>query len=244
MTLERNYKQEAQSARTAARETLMAFREARLRSRKTGNAPPKSAEKPEDTGALIAPETFFSMETDTSEAPPTEATATDLSEDMPDEAEADTEDDVVTHAEAEAEAAPETESEPESLEEEDGTAVAATEIDDAGDETLKSTEENEEDVVEQASEDPPADGTEVPASETDKAERQLAAVNPDSDLFELPGAGAGMVWMFHQCGIRSLSDLSDAEARDLSLRLGVVGHILNVEPWIAFARERVSGSTA
>lgn len=63
-------------------------------------------------------------------------------------------------------------------------------------------------------------------------------VDPNSDLFDLPAAGPGMIWMFHQCGILSLADLASANATEVSSKLGVVGHILNVEPWIAFARER------
>lgn len=63
-------------------------------------------------------------------------------------------------------------------------------------------------------------------------------VDPNSDLFDLPAAQPGMIWMFHQCGIVSLADLASADATEVSSKLGVVGHILNVEPWIAFARER------
>ena len=57
-----------------------------------------------------------------------------------------------------------------------------------------------------------------------------------SDLSSLPGAGEGMIWLFHQCGIRTLSDLAMADADDLSRQLGVVGHILDITPWIEFAR--------
>ena len=64
-----------------------------------------------------------------------------------------------------------------------------------------------------------------------------AVVPSNTDLFRLPGAGAGMVWMFQQCGIHSLSDLAQADARELSIQLGIVGHILNIKPWIEFAEE-------
>ncbi|MEM9425103.1 MAG: hypothetical protein AAGA06_00220 [Pseudomonadota bacterium] len=86
---------------------------------------------------------------------------------------------------------------------------------------------------------PPPETTDAPSlsSMDHTASEDIARVDPNSDLFSLPGAGAGMVWMFHQCGIRSLEDLAQANADDLASRLGVVGHIINMEPWIAFARE-------
>ena len=60
----------------------------------------------------------------------------------------------------------------------------------------------------------------------------------ESDLFELPAIGPGMVWMLHQCGIGSLQQLSVAKSDDLAAKLGVVGQIISMEPWIAYARER------
>lgn len=61
-----------------------------------------------------------------------------------------------------------------------------------------------------------------------------------SDLSTLPGAGDGMVWMFQQCGISCLDDLAKADAEELSGHLGVIGRILNIEPWIDFAKTRTS----
>lgn len=66
----------------------------------------------------------------------------------------------------------------------------------------------------------------------------VAASEPDLEI--LPGAGPGLIWMLNQCGISSLAELADAEPAVLTRDLGVVGQILNVETWIAFAKKRVS----
>ena len=60
----------------------------------------------------------------------------------------------------------------------------------------------------------------------------------ESDLFDLPAIGPGMVWMLHQCGIASLQQLSNTKPDDLAAKLGVVGQIVSMEPWIDYARER------
>ena len=49
--------------------------------------------------------------------------------------------------------------------------------------------------------------------------------------------------MLAKCGINTLSDLAEADAEELSLELGVVGHILNLEPWITFARTQSQQTT-
>lgn len=72
-------------------------------------------------------------------------------------------------------------------------------------------------------------------SETD--DTSFDRVASGSDLHKLPGAGAGLVWVLQQCGVVSLRDLAAADADALSERLGVVGRLLNVRPWIDFARE-------
>ncbi|WP_157791985.1 hypothetical protein [Pseudorhodobacter sp. MZDSW-24AT] len=66
--------------------------------------------------------------------------------------------------------------------------------------------------------------------------------DPARSLFLLPGAGPGLVWMLGQVGIKTLDDLSRADAKVLSARLGIVGQILNVEAWISFAQERHTAS--
>ncbi|MDX8348476.1 hypothetical protein SLH49_10805 [Cognatiyoonia sp. IB215446] len=57
-----------------------------------------------------------------------------------------------------------------------------------------------------------------------------------SDLAALPGAGVGLIWMMEQCEISTLQDLARQNADELALRLGVVGEIIDVGQWIAFAQ--------
>lgn len=64
-----------------------------------------------------------------------------------------------------------------------------------------------------------------------------------SSLYALPGAGPGLVWMLEQVGIDSLNDLARADAVDLGTRLGLVGQILNVPSWIAFAQAQTLSPT-
>ncbi len=64
-----------------------------------------------------------------------------------------------------------------------------------------------------------------------------------STLYALPGAGPGLVWMLEQVGIDSLNDLARADAVDLGVRLGLVGQILNVPSWIAFAQAQTLSSS-
>lgn len=60
----------------------------------------------------------------------------------------------------------------------------------------------------------------------------------EGDLAALPGAGPGLIWMLNQCGISSLSELAQADPVRLSKDMGIVGQILDVEKWIAFAASR------
>lgn len=65
-----------------------------------------------------------------------------------------------------------------------------------------------------------------------------AEAKPDlegSDLNSLPGAGPGLVWMLHQCGVSSLAELAESDPDELTPKLGVVGQILDVSKWIDFA---------
>ena len=57
----------------------------------------------------------------------------------------------------------------------------------------------------------------------------------DSDLLLLPGAGDGLVWMLGQCGINTLAELARADADELTERMGLVGQMLDLHAWIAFA---------
>ncbi|EGJ20195.1 hypothetical protein RSWS8N_18584 [Cereibacter sphaeroides WS8N] len=59
----------------------------------------------------------------------------------------------------------------------------------------------------------------------------------DSDLFALPGAGVGLVWMLNTAGVRSLRDLADADGPQLTRDLGLIGQIMDVGDWIVFARK-------
>ena len=58
-----------------------------------------------------------------------------------------------------------------------------------------------------------------------------------SELAQLPGAGPGLVWMLEQCDIHTLAELADCEASALSAQLGVVGQILDVREWVAYAKQ-------
>ena len=59
------------------------------------------------------------------------------------------------------------------------------------------------------------------------------------DLIALPGAGPGLIWMLQQCGITTMRDLAQADAADLTLKLGLVGQILNIQTWLDHARSHM-----
>ncbi len=63
-----------------------------------------------------------------------------------------------------------------------------------------------------------------------------------SDLNRLPGAGVGLVWLLSQCGIRSLADLAAADGPELSRELGLIGQLVDVDSWIAFAADEVAAA--
>lgn len=62
-----------------------------------------------------------------------------------------------------------------------------------------------------------------------------------SDLHDLPGAGSGLVWLLNGAEITTLADLSRADAAGLATQLGRIGELLDLEYWIAIARERTDG---
>ncbi|MEO1678545.1 MAG: hypothetical protein AAFU80_10340 [Pseudomonadota bacterium] len=62
-----------------------------------------------------------------------------------------------------------------------------------------------------------------------------------TDLYRLPGAGAGLVWMLRECGISNLQELAGADPTALAARMGLVGQILDLNGWILFARDHGSG---
>ncbi|MEM7520408.1 MAG: hypothetical protein AAF307_05160 [Pseudomonadota bacterium] len=59
----------------------------------------------------------------------------------------------------------------------------------------------------------------------------------ESDLFDLPGAGPGLVWMLQNCGVSSLKELAAADPDALTSEMGLVAQILDLGYWIEFARE-------
>lgn len=58
----------------------------------------------------------------------------------------------------------------------------------------------------------------------------------EMSLTQLPGIGPGLIWMLEGCGIQSLSDLALTSKEKLKVDLGLVGQILDLEPWIEFAK--------
>jgi len=57
-----------------------------------------------------------------------------------------------------------------------------------------------------------------------------------SDLYSLPGAGPGLIWILQQCGINTMNDLANCDSSTLTFKLGLVGQILDVDAWLCFAR--------
>ncbi len=75
---------------------------------------------------------------------------------------------------------------------------------------------------------------EIPESLADQTPYEAAA---SSDLTELPGAGPGLIWMLEQCGVRSLAELAQAEPDGLTAQMGLVGEMLDLAGWVAFAAD-------
>lgn len=81
---------------------------------------------------------------------------------------------------------------------------------------------------------PPAEN--APTAEP-PAEPQPAS--DQSDLALLPGVGEGLIWLLKSAGITCLKDLSETDPAKLAGQLGVVGELLDLKDWIAFARGAV-----
>ncbi|MEM6694545.1 MAG: hypothetical protein AAF626_07775 [Pseudomonadota bacterium] len=77
-------------------------------------------------------------------------------------------------------------------------------------------------------------------------EESDAAQDRQSDLYTLPGAGPGLVWLLEMHGVMSLADLSQQDASALRAELGLVGRLFDVSEWIDFAADhcRDTGSKA
>ena len=78
-----------------------------------------------------------------------------------------------------------------------------------------------------------ADERTVEATPVDVSGTQPAV----TDLTDLPGVGAGLVWLLGRCGIHSLADLAAADAARLEQDLGPVGQLLDLPSWIDLARQ-------
>lgn len=65
-----------------------------------------------------------------------------------------------------------------------------------------------------------------------------AVPDTETDLFELPGAAPGLVWLLRSADIHSLADLARADAAVLSGKLGAISGILDLGYWIDWARSR------
>ncbi|ARE42190.1 hypothetical protein RGUI_4049 [Rhodovulum sp. P5] len=92
--------------------------------------------------------------------------------------------------------------------------------------------DSEPDAVDGASPDMPEE-----AAPEEPAE---PALDSSSDLFDLPGAGSGLVWMLQNAGVATMRDLAAADADALSERLGLIGQILDIGHWIDFAKSQVT----
>ena len=97
-----------------------------------------------------------------------------------------------------------------------------------------------------APDEPPGADGEAVGEANPTASEPIAGDGPDapaamgeSDLHSLPGAGIGLVWMLHRCGVRNLADLAAADAERLRREIGRVGDLLDLSGWIAFARDAV-----
>ncbi|MEM6548582.1 MAG: hypothetical protein AAF713_12670 [Pseudomonadota bacterium] len=85
--------------------------------------------------------------------------------------------------------------------------------------------------------EPPAPGGDL-ASSVSKDETDPC------DLLDLPGAGPGLVWILQRADIHSLADLACADPAALGEKLGLIGQLVDLRSWIAFAAERRPSTTA
>ena len=84
--------------------------------------------------------------------------------------------------------------------------------------------------------DPKAPAISESADTAEERADAAAGAQDASDLAELPGAGPGLIWLLQECGVRSLAELAAVDSADLSRKLGLVGQLLDLEHWIAYAR--------
>lgn len=233
--------------RAQTRQRLLKLRQDRL-SRRRQRAPDQSA-----PGADTAEAFEIDREADAT------AALDDAVEDEPlseAENEVDDTEDAFDPAEASDEAPDGIDEDPE--EPEAGIDADANEDVEAGEEDTAPVEAVAIDTEEatDAEPSPPSPDTEA-GDDTDAALSEEAGTgvsdddpNPDaqdpdgvderSDLFELPGAGPGLVWMLQTSGINTMADLAEADAELLLEKLGLVGEILNIGFWTDHAKSEVA----
>ncbi len=247
MTSDRIYRKDALSARRAAREHLKSLRAARLSRRESADrktAGPAAFDSGEDDFAM-APDTLFSGTTSGADllgspgpvetvpsTPPTDSDSTATSRESDPET-CSAPDDASSEAPADLGEVDEESGKDHAISTKPGEPDQHAEMQSSGDPADQITDATSGDkaIVPEASE-----SGEVTSGKRDLV--SVAELDIDSDLIQLPGAGSGMVWMFNQCGVMSLRDLAGAKPGELSDKLGVVGRILDVAPWIEYAKER------
>lgn len=76
------------------------------------------------------------------------------------------------------------------------------------------------------------------AAETPGGITATGGVRPDAPLAAI-GFGPGMQIRLSQIGVRTAADLAEANAADLRTALGDISRLVDVEAWIASARQAV-----
>lgn len=87
----------------------------------------------------------------------------------------------------------------------------------------------------------------APDSATSDAAIREAADGGTAPMVQMPGdlplaaigIGAGMALRLNHLGLRTAGDLARADAADLRAALGEISRLIDVEAWIAAARERL-----
>lgn len=94
----------------------------------------------------------------------------------------------------------------------------------------------------------PSPAGEPPAPELPPAPEDVPARPPrppragaSLSLHLLPGVGPGLIWLLNEQGVGSLDDLAAREPEDLRALLGLLGPFVDIDSWIAFAREQAQG---
>ncbi|MBY0447442.1 MAG: hypothetical protein K2P95_02030 [Hyphomonadaceae bacterium] len=91
----------------------------------------------------------------------------------------------------------------------------------------------------------PPHAEEPPAPEPPPAPKaapaRAARAGASLSLHLLPGVGPGLIWLLNEQGVGSLDDLAAREPEDLRALLGLLGPFVDIDSWIAFAREQAQG---